>query len=152
MRKYRRHKTGPPRCGQNCSHGRSGVWRSTPDTFQLLLKLDASVRPSDVEHPELRACLTPFATELANFPLYLDYGAENRLTLSWAVGALTVEHEKHTFARFYDFLETVPGARPASLSCLQGAPSPISCSASFHISAEPNRLVFAITDLRSRLS
>jgi hypothetical protein len=121
------------------------VWRSTPDTFQLLLKLDASVRPSDVEHPELRAYLTPFATELASFPLYLDYGAENRLPLSWAVRALTVEHEKHTFARFYDFLETVPAHVLLQPLPQGGAQSDFIFSVIPYI-LETNRLVFAITD------
>ena len=84
------------------------VWRSTPTSFQLMLKLDASLAISEIEDTDLRAALSPFAADLASFPLYLDYTDENHLPVSWAVGAFHVERGKSAFMRFYDFLETVP--------------------------------------------
>ncbi len=121
------------------------VWRSDPQTFQLMLKLDASLAMSDVENNDLGATLAPFAAELASFALYLDYGAENRLPLPWAVGAFTVGHEKHTFARFYDFLETAPAYVLVPLIPGEGAQSDLLFSV-IPFNLEADRVVFAITD------
>ena len=71
--------------------GTGRVWRWHPQGYQLVLKLDASISLPDIEDAELRKALAPFASELASFELYLDYGAENRLPLPWAVGAFNVE-------------------------------------------------------------
>src|SRR5262245_9388045 len=84
------------------------VWRAAPQSFQLMLKLDASIATSEIENDDLRAALSPYAAELASFALYLDYTDEGKLPVSWAVGAFHVEHGKRTFMRFYDFLDTVP--------------------------------------------
>ena len=84
------------------------VWRSTPTSFQLMLKLDASLAISEIEDTDLRAALSPFAADLMSFPLYLDYTDENHLPVSWAVGAFYVERGKSAFMRFYDFLERCP--------------------------------------------
>lgn len=82
------------------------LWRWHPQGYQLMLKLDASVNPAEIEDGDLRAALAPFSSELSSFRLYLDHGAENRLPLSWAVGSFNVERDNKTFARFYEFLET----------------------------------------------
>ncbi len=57
--------------------------------------------------------------------LYLDYTGENIYRSSWAVGAFYVEHGKHTFMRFYDFLEFGPGACSGSASAGRRARSQI---------------------------
>jgi hypothetical protein len=80
------------------------VWRTSPDSGLVLLKLDASLGLTELDNDNLRNLLNPFAAELSSFRLYLDQGAENRLPLSWAVGAFYVGHDNHTFARFYEFL------------------------------------------------
>jgi hypothetical protein len=121
------------------------VWRSTPTSFQLMLKLDASVAISDIENAELRATLSPFAAELASFALYLDYTDENHLPLSWAVGAFYVDREKHAFMRFYDFLESVPAHVLVPLLPAAGAQSDLILSIIPYV-LETNRLIFAITD------
>ena len=54
------------------------VWLATSTSFQLMLKLDASLAISEIEDSDLRA-LSPFAAELASFALYLDYTDENHL-------------------------------------------------------------------------
>ena len=121
------------------------VWRSTPDTFQLMLKLDASVAVSEIEDADLRAMLAPFAAELSSFALYLDYTDENHLPLSWAVGSFNVEHGNHTFMRFYDFLDTVPAHALIPLLPAAGAQSDLILSV-IPYSLETNRLIFAIAD------
>ena len=121
------------------------VWRSTPQSFQLMLKLDASLAISAIENADLRAALSPFAAELASFALYLDYTDENHLPLSWAVGAFYVDREKHAFMRFYDFLETVPAHVLVPLLPAAGAQSDLILSV-IPYSLETNRLVFAIAD------
>jgi hypothetical protein len=121
------------------------VWRWNPQGFQLMLKLDASVAVSEIEDNDLRESLSPFSTDLASFALYLDYKAENRLPVSWAVGALHVEPDKHTFARFYDFLETVPAHVLLHLLPQAGAQSDLILSV-IPYTVERNRLIFAITD------
>jgi hypothetical protein len=121
------------------------VWRATPSSFQLMLKLDASVTVSEIEDPHLRSALGPFVGELTSFPLYLDYTDENHLPLPWAVGALNVEHGKHSFMRFYDFLETPPAHVLVPLLPQAGAQSDLILSV-IPYSLETNRLIFAITD------
>jgi hypothetical protein len=121
------------------------VWRATPQNFQLMLKLDASLAVSEVEDEDLRATLTPFVAELASFPLYLDYTDENHLPLPWAVGALHLEHGKHTFMRFYDFLGTPPTHALLPLLPAAGAQSDLILSV-IPYTVERNRLIFAITD------
>jgi len=121
------------------------VWRSAPESFMLMLKLDASVSLSEVEDNDLRALLSPFAAELASFSLYLDYTDENHLPLPWAVGAFYVEHGRHTFMRFYDFLETVPAHVLVTLLPQAGAQSDLVMSL-VPYSLEKDRLIFAIAD------
>jgi hypothetical protein len=111
----------------------------------LMLKLDASVSLSEVEDNDLRASLSPFAAELTSFALYLDYTDENHLPLPWAVGAFYVEHGKHTFMRFYDFLETVPAHVLVTLLPQAGAQSDLVMSL-VPYSLEKDRLIFAIAD------
>lgn len=121
------------------------VWRATPQSFQLMLKLDASLAISEIEDTDLRATLAPFAADLTSFPLYLDYTDENHLPLSWAVGAFHVERGKSAFMRFYDFLETVPAHVLVTLLPAAGAQSDLILSV-IPYSLETNRLVFAIAD------
>jgi hypothetical protein len=121
------------------------VWRSTPTTFQLMLKLDASLTISEIEDSDLRAVLSPFTSELSSFALYLDYTDENHLPVSWAVGAFYVERGKNTFMRFYDFLETVPAHVLVTLLPAAGAQSDLILSV-IPYSLETNRLIFAIAD------
>jgi len=121
------------------------IWRATPQSFQLMLKLDASVAVPDIDDADLRAALTPFAGELTSFALYLDYTDEGKLPFSWAVGAFYVEHGNHTFMRFYDFLDTVPAHALIPLLPAAGAQSDLILSViPYHL--ETNRLSFAITD------
>ena len=121
------------------------VWRSDPQAFMLMLKLDASVGLSEVEDNGLRALLSPFAAELSSFALYLDYTNENHLPLPWAVGAFYVEHGKKTFMRFYDFLESVPAHLMVTLLPQAGAQSDLIMSL-VPYSLEKDRLIFAIAD------
>ena len=121
------------------------VWRSTPTSFQLMLKLDASLAISEIEDADLRATLTPFAAELSSFALYLDYTDENHLPLSWAVGAFYIDREKHAFMRFYDFLESVPAHVLVPLLPAAGAQSDLILSVVPYV-LETNRLIFAIAD------
>jgi hypothetical protein len=121
------------------------IWRATPASFQLMLKLDASVAVSEIENDDLRAALSPFAAELSSFALYLDYTRENHLPLSWAVGAFYVDREKHAFMRFYDFLDTVPAHALLPLLPAAGAQSDLILSIVPYV-LETNRLVFAIAD------
>jgi len=121
------------------------VWRATPASFQLMLKLDASLGVSEIEDADLRAALSPFAADLTSFPLYLDYTDENHLPLSWAVGAFHIERGKHAFMRFYDFLESVPSHVLVPLLPAAGAQSDLVLSV-IPYSLETNRLIFAITD------
>jgi hypothetical protein len=121
------------------------VWRSTPTSFQLMLKLDASLAISEIEDSDLRAVLSPFTAELSSFALYLDYTDENHLPVSWAVGAFYVERGKNTFMRFYDFLETIPAHVLVTLLPAAGAQSDLILSV-IPYSLETNRLIFAIAD------
>ena len=121
------------------------VWRSTPTSFQLMLKLDASLAISEIEDTDLRAALSPFAADLMSFPLYLDYTDENHLPVSWSVGAFHVERGKSAFMRFYDFLETVPSHVLVPLLPAAGAQSDLILSV-IPYSLETNRLIFAIAD------
>ena len=75
------------------------IWRATPSSFQLMLKLDASLVVSEIEDADLRAALSPHIAELSSFALYLDYTDENHLPLPWAVGAFYVGGGKHAFMR-----------------------------------------------------
>ena len=100
---------------------------------------------SEIEDKDLRASLAPFVAELTSFALYLDYTDENHLPLPWAVGAFTVEPGKHTFMRFYDFLETVPAHVLVTLLPAAGAQSDLILSV-IPYSLETNRLIFAIAD------
>ena len=121
------------------------VWRSTPTSFQLMLKLDASIAVSDIDDADLQAALTPHIAELSSFALYLDYTDENYLPLSWAVGAFYIDREKHAFMRFYDFLESVPAHVLVPLLPAAGAQSDLILSVIPYV-LETNRLIFAITD------
>jgi hypothetical protein len=123
----------------------SRVWRSTPTSFQLMLKLDASLSLSEIEDTALRAALSPFAADLTSFPIYLDYTHENHLPVSWAVGAFYVEQGKSAFMRFYDFLESVPAHVLVPLLPAAGAQSDLILSV-IPYSVETNRLIFAIAD------
>jgi len=111
----------------------------------LMLKLDASLTMSDIEDQELRAMLTPLAAQLASFPLYLNCTDENHLPVSWVVGSLNVEHGKHTSARFYDFLESVPAHLLVPSLPQAGAQSDLVISV-VPYSIEKDRLLFAIAD------
>jgi hypothetical protein len=121
------------------------VWRWHPQGYQLMLKLDASLSPSDIEDGELRNALSPFSAELASFRLYLDHGAENRLPLPWAVGMFNVERDSKTFARFYDFLDTPAAHALLNLLPQAGASSDLVFGV-VPYSLETNRLIFAIPD------
>jgi hypothetical protein len=121
------------------------VWRSTPTSFQLMLKLDASIAVSDIDDADLQAALTPHIAELSSFAFYLDYTDENHLPLSWAVGAFYIDREKHAFMRFYDFLESVPAHVLVPLLPAAGAQSDLILSVIPYV-LETNRLIFAITD------
>lgn len=121
------------------------VWRSSPQSFQLMLKLDASLATSEIEDAGLRAALSPFAADLMSFPLYLDYTDENHLPVSWAVGAFYVERGKNAFMRFYDFLESVPAHVLVTLLPAAGAQSDLILSVIPYV-VETNRLIFAIAD------
>jgi len=121
------------------------IWRATPSSFQLMLKLDASISVSEIEDADLRAALSPHVAELSSFALYLDYTDENHLPLSWAVGAFHVERGKHAFMRFYDFLGTVPAQVLVPLLPAAGAQSDLILSVIPYV-LETNRMVFAITD------
>jgi hypothetical protein len=116
------------------------IWRATPESFQLMLKLDASVAVSEIGHADLRAALTPFAAELSSFALYLDHTHQNHLP-----GSFNVEHGNHTFMRFYDFLDTVPAHALIPLLPAAGAQSDLILSV-IPYSLETNRLIFAVAD------
>jgi hypothetical protein len=117
------------------------IWRAAPQSFQLMLKLDASLSVSEIGNADLRGALLPFAPELTSFALYLDYTDEGKLPISWAVGAFHVERGKAAFMRFYDFLDTVPAhvlvpLLPAGLNgTCWSSPLPITISASITVSA-----------------
>jgi hypothetical protein len=121
------------------------VWRSTPTSFQLMLKLDASLAMSEIENTDLRQTLAPFAADLASFPLHLDYTDENHLPVAWAVGAFHVVRCKNAFRRVYDFLESVPAHVLVPLLPAAGAQSDLILSV-IPYSLETNRLIFAIAD------
>lgn len=121
------------------------VWRAAPASFQLMLKLDASLAVSEIEDADLRAALSPHSADLSSFALYLDYTDENHLPLSWAVGALHIERGKHAFMRFYDFLDTVPAQVLVPLLPAAGAQSDLVLSVIPYV-LETNRLIFAVTD------
>jgi hypothetical protein len=121
------------------------VWRSAPTSFQLMLKLDASLSLAEIEDASLRAALSPYAADLMSFPIYLDYTHENHLSVSWAVGAFYVEQGKNAFMRFYDFLESVPAHVLVPLLPAAGAQSDLVLSV-IPYSVETNRLIFAIAD------
>ena len=120
------------------------IWRATPSSFQLMLKLDASLVVSEIEDADLRAALSPHIAELSSFALYLDTD-ENHLPLPWAVGGFYVEGGKHAFMRFYDFLDTVPAHVLVPLLPAAGAQSDLILSVIPDV-LETNRLIFAITD------
>jgi hypothetical protein len=122
------------------------VWRSTLTSFQLMLKLDASLAISEIEDTELRATLAPYAADLTSFLLYLDYTNENHLPMSWAVGAFYVERVKNAFTRFYDFLESVPAHVLEPLLPATGAHSDFILLSVIPYSLETNRLIFAVAD------
>ena len=126
------------------------IWRATPQSFQLMLKLDASVTVSDIDDPDLRTALSPFAAELSSFALYLDYTDENHLPLSWAVGSFNVEHGRHSFMRFYDFLDTVPAHALIPLLPAAGSQSDLILSV-IPYSLETNSIDLRRHRLRSRL-
>ena len=121
------------------------VWRWHPQACQLMLKLDVSLSLADIEDNELRQGLTPFSVELASFRLYLDHGAENRLSLPWAVGMFNVERDNKTFVRFYDFLDTPAAHTLLNLLPQAGASSDLIFGV-VPYSLEKNRLIFAIPD------
>jgi hypothetical protein len=121
------------------------IWRATPSSFQLMLKLDASLAVSEIEDGDLRKALAPHVAELSSFALYLDYTDENHLPLTWAVGAFHVERGKHAFMRFYDFLGTVPAQVLVPLLPAAGAQSDLILSVIPYV-LETNRLIFAIAD------
>ncbi|MBK5198737.1 MAG: hypothetical protein JJE37_10740 [Methyloceanibacter sp.] len=121
------------------------IWRATPQSFQLMLKLDASLAISEIADAGLRTELSPFAAELSSFALYLDYTDEGKLPFSWAVGALSVEAGKGAFMRFYDFLDTVPAHVLVPLLPAAGAQSDLILSV-VPYRLEKNLLVFLITD------
>jgi hypothetical protein len=121
------------------------VWRYGPESFQLMLKLDAHVAMSDVDDTDLRSTLAPFTAELSSFPLYLDYTHENHLPLPWAVGVFDVTQGKNAFVRFYDFLETAPAHVLIPLLPGAGAQSDLIFSV-IPYRLETNRLIFAVTD------
>ena len=121
------------------------VWRATPQSFQLMLKLDASLSTSEIEDTDLRAALSPFASELSSFALYLDYTDEGKLPFPWAVGAFNVERGKGAFMRFYDFLESVPAHVLVPLLPAAGAQSDLVLSV-VPYRLEEHLLVFVITD------
>lgn len=121
------------------------IWRATPQSFQLMLKLDASLSVSEIDNADLRAALAPFAAELSSFALYLDYTDEGKLPMSWAVGAFNVERGKAAFMRFYDFLETVPAHALVPLLPAAGAQSDLILSV-IPYRLERDLLVFAIAD------
>jgi hypothetical protein len=147
---YRDERTAPPQertiaLKPKLRSWTGRVWRWDPQGFQLMLKLDASIAVLEVENDELRAMLTPFASELTSFALYLDYTDEGKLPFSWAVGAFYVDREKHAFMRFYDFLKTPPAQVLVPLLPAAGAQSDLVLSV-IPYSLETNRLSFAITD------
>ena len=121
------------------------IWRATPQSFQLMLKLDASLATSEIADTGLRATLAPFAAELSSFPLYLDYTDEGKFPFSWAVGAFNVERGKNAFMRFYDFLDTVPAQVLIPLLPAAGAQSDLILSM-VPYRLESDLLVFLITD------
>jgi len=121
------------------------VWRSIPRSFQLMLKLDASLAISEIEDTELRATLAPYAADPTSFLLYLDYTGENHLPVSWAVGAFYAERGKNAFMRFYNFLGSVPAHVLVPLQPAAGAQSDLILSV-IPYSLETNRLIFAIAD------
>jgi hypothetical protein len=121
------------------------IWRATPQSFQLMLKLDASLAVSEIDNADLRTALTPFAGELSSFALYLDYTDEGKLPISWAVGSFNVEHGKGAFMRFYDFLDTIPAHVLVPLLPAAGAQSDLILSV-IPYRLERDLLVFAITD------
>jgi hypothetical protein len=121
------------------------IWRATPQSFQLMLKLDASLAISEIADAGLRTELSPFAAELSSFALYLDYTDEGKLPFSWAVGAFSVEAGKGAFMRFYDFLDTVPAHVLVPLLPAAGAQSDLILSV-VPYRLEKNLLVFLITD------
>src|SRR4051794_24360999 len=121
------------------------IWRADPETFQLMLKLEASIQISEVEDPELQAVLAPFAADLMAFALYLDYSDRGQLPLPWAVGAFNVERGKHAFMRFYNFLETTPAHVLVPLLPAAGAQSDLILSV-VPYRLEADLLVFVVTD------
>jgi hypothetical protein len=121
------------------------IWRATPQSFQLMLKLDASLAVSEIDNADLREALSPFAAELSSFALYLDYTDEGKLPFSWAVGAFNVERGKGAFMRFYDFLDTMPAHVLVPLLPAAGAQSDLILSV-IPYRLERNLLVFVITN------
>ena len=121
------------------------IWRAAPQSFQLMLKLDASLSVSEIGNADLRGTLLPFAPELTSFALYLDYTDEGKLPISWAVGAFHVERGKAAFMRFYDFLDTVPAHVLVPLLPAAGSQSDLILSV-IPYRLERDLLVFAITD------
>jgi len=121
------------------------IWRAAPQSFQLMLKLDASLSVSEIGNADLRGALLPFAPELTSFALYLDYTDEGKLPISWAVGAFHVERGKAAFMRFYDFLDTVPAHVLVPLLPAADSQSDLILSV-IPYRLERDLLVFAITD------
>ena len=147
---YREERTAPaqsktPALRPKLRSWTGRIWRATPTSFQLMLKLDASISVSEIEDADLRAALSPHVAELSSFALYLDYTDENHLPLSWAVGAFHVERGKHAFMRFYDFLGTVPAQVLVPLLPAAGAQSDLILSVIPYV-LETNRMIFAIAD------
>ena len=122
------------------------VWRWARRTsFQLMLKLDASLAISEIEDAELRAALSPFAGELASFPLYLDHSEENQLPLSWAVGALQYRERQASLHALLRFPGDAARACAGDVAAAAGAQSDLILSV-IPYSVETNRLIFAIAD------
>lgn len=147
---YRDQKTPPPEERRLALKPKfrswtARVWRWDPQGYQLMLKLDASVAMSEIDNPDLRAALQPFAAELSSFALYLDHTHEGQLPFSWAVGAFNVERGKGAFMRFYNFLDTVPAQVLVPLLPAAGAQSDLILSV-VPYRLEKDLLVFVISD------
>ena len=69
------------------------MWRAFDNSVTPMVRLDAELRPQDIENHDLRDLLTPFAVGLHRVPIYLERGAAAPLPLAWSMGRLTIERE-----------------------------------------------------------
>jgi len=70
------------------------MWRAFDNSVTTMVRLNAEVRPQDIDNFDLRELLTPFAVGLHRMPIYLQRGTAAALPLPWSMGRLTIERER----------------------------------------------------------